>query len=225
MSSHGIPTASGIYKIICTANKKIYIGSSINLRDRRNAHFSELRRNKHGNRHLQNAWNKYGEQAFTFEVVEFVLPMSLTSREQHWLNLLSPFGKKGFNLAPEAGSSLGVKRLPCAPETIEKIRQGNLGKNVSPETREKLRGNTYALGHKRSLETREKMRQAKLGNKYSLGNKHNLGRKQTPKHIEHNRRANFGREFTTEHRAKLRQAAALRQERKRAQQDDRANER
>src|SRR5229473_6154293 len=63
-----IPTTSGIYKITCTANKRIYIGSAVNLRKRKNEHWNAFKRNQHHNRHLQRAWDKYGEQAFTFEV-------------------------------------------------------------------------------------------------------------------------------------------------------------
>src|SRR6266581_53602 len=158
-----IPPASGIYKITCTANNRIYIGSALNLRERRRAHFGALRRNEHINKHLQNAWNKYGEQAFIFEVLEYILPMSLTAREQYWFNKLKPFGRKGFNIAREAGSTLGYKD---SPERIEQKRQsmlGNthgLGKNL---------GNKNALGHshKQSLETREKIRQAKRGHNNS----------------------------------------------------------
>src|SRR5258707_13712753 len=66
---NAIPTASGIYKITCTANKRIYIGSAVNLRQRRSEHFSGLQHSTHHNPILQNAWNKYGPDAFTFEVL------------------------------------------------------------------------------------------------------------------------------------------------------------
>lgn len=122
--SNDIPPASGIYKITCTANGKIYIGSSADLHDRRRKHFNMLRQNKHHSPYLQRAWNKYGEQCFTFEVLELVLPMSLTAREQYWLNKLSPFGRKGFNTTREAGSTVGYK---YTPEQIEKTRRTKLG--------------------------------------------------------------------------------------------------
>lgn len=103
------PLASGIYKITCLANKKIYIGSATNLRKRRNSHLHALRQNKHENSILQRTWNKYGEQSFTFEVLELVLSVLLTAREQYWFNKAKPFDKKGFNLLREAGSPLGIK--------------------------------------------------------------------------------------------------------------------
>lgn len=195
MSSDSLPNASGVYKITCTTTGKIYIGSAIDLRDRRRCHFKELRQNNHHNRYLQNAWNKYGEQAFTFEVLEYVLPMSLTAREQYWFNRLKPFGRKGYNLAPIAGSPLGIKR---SPETIERMRQANLGKELSPEHREKIR--QAGIGRKQSLTAIEKMRQAKLGNKNSLGYKHE------PAAIEKIRQAHLGKPKSLQHREKLSQA-------------------
>ncbi len=122
--SNPIPASSGIYKITCIANRKIYIGSAVNLRKRKHHHWRELRYNKHHNPILQSAWNKYGEQAFTFEVVELVLPLSLTAREQYWFNKLKPFYPKGFNIAPEAGSQLGIK---FSPEAREKLSQSHIG--------------------------------------------------------------------------------------------------
>ena len=56
---------SGIYCIINIQNGKKYIGSSKNIRKR-----AELRHNNHDNQHLQNAWNKYGEEKFDFYVIE-----------------------------------------------------------------------------------------------------------------------------------------------------------
>jgi group I intron endonuclease len=147
-----IPTASGIYRITCTITKKIYIGSAINLRERWYQHSSRLRHNDHENPKLQHAWNKYGEQSFTFEVLELVLPMSLTAREQYWFNKLKPFDRtKGFNLSPTAGSCLGVKH--------------------SQVTRDKLRvralGNTHLLGHKHSEETLHRMSESHKGKKHT----------------------------------------------------------
>lgn len=138
-SSSDIPAVSGIYRIVCTITGKFYIGSTTNLQRRYREHFNELCRRVHCNRKLQNAWDKHGPEAFAFEIIEFVLPPFLLEREQYWIDKLKP----SFNLAPVAGSALGVKRTP---EHIEKIRQALLGR-VSPmrgiprlpETIEKVR--------------------------------------------------------------------------------------
>lgn len=59
----------GIYKIECIANNKVYIGQSINIKKRLYDHKTRLRKGTHKNKHLQNAWNKYGEDNFTFETL------------------------------------------------------------------------------------------------------------------------------------------------------------
>ena len=78
--------AQGIYKIINVVNNKFYVGSAVDFKRRKTRHFSELRTKKHNNSKLQNAWNKYGEQAFVFVIVED-LPegVDLLAAENVWL--------------------------------------------------------------------------------------------------------------------------------------------
>jgi group I intron endonuclease len=78
--------ARGIYKIINVVNNKFYVGSAVNLSRRRARHFSELRNGRHNNGRLQNAWNKYGEQAFVFVIVEELSEgADLLAAENVWL--------------------------------------------------------------------------------------------------------------------------------------------
>lgn len=234
-----IPDASGIYKITCKANKRIYIGSAVNLRRRKNGHWHTLRKNKHHSLHLQRAWNKYSEQAFTFEVLELVLPISLTAREQYWLNKLKPFGRKGFNGSREAGSPLGMKRSPEArekmrlvqlgkkmppmsPEAKAKISQANLGRKRTPEAKAKMR--QVHLGKilgKHTPEHCENIRQSKLGHEVSLETREKirqtlLGRKLSPEHIEKRRQAQLGSKRSPETRERMRQASLAARQRKRS---------
>lgn len=53
---------SGVYLIFNRANKKKYVGSSINVYRRFKEHKTGLSKNKHNNRFLQFAWNKYSEE-------------------------------------------------------------------------------------------------------------------------------------------------------------------
>jgi hypothetical protein len=96
--------ACGVYKIINTVNGKIYVGSSVDIRGRFNSHKSDLRQNKHGNSKLQNAWNKYGEECFVFEIAEECDPQSVRDIEQVYLNeIFSKADKQSFyNLYPNA---------------------------------------------------------------------------------------------------------------------------
>jgi len=78
---------SGIYQIKNLINGKIYIGSSNNMIKRFESHKYLLKNNKHFNQHLQNSWNKYGNNVFVFSVLEYVNNINkLIEREQYWIN-------------------------------------------------------------------------------------------------------------------------------------------
>lgn len=78
---------SGIYCIENVTNHKTYIGSSKNIYQRLLKHFALLRHNKHQNAHLQNAWNKYGENSFRWFILELCDSKELTEKEQYCIDL------------------------------------------------------------------------------------------------------------------------------------------
>ena len=85
----------GIYKILNTVNDHIYIGSTIQGFSKRWCdHRTLLYRNKHKNPYLQNAWNKYGKEAFVFIEQERLNDISdvnkIREREQYWIDNLKP---------------------------------------------------------------------------------------------------------------------------------------
>ena len=80
----------GIYMIVNQLNNHKYIGSSINIRTRLWKHRSLLRHQYHSNAHLQNAWNKYGEENFYFTVLEKCTEEERFSREQYYVDTLHP---------------------------------------------------------------------------------------------------------------------------------------
>lgn len=158
--SDSIPKTSGVYKIICHATEKFYVGSSNNLRDRWAFHRRSLRKDKHYSTYLQRSWNKYGESAFTFEVVELVMPWSIIDREQYWLDTLKPFGQRGFNTSHTA-TGMSIPGRKHSPETRAKISASLKGHEVSAETRKKLsESNT---GFNPTTETRAKIGAAQKG--------------------------------------------------------------
>jgi len=85
---------TGIYKIECIINHKVYIGQSKNIKDRWKGHIKELDLNKHINNHLQYAWNKYGKENFKFEILELCSQKDLNNKEIYWLNY---YGGKDSN--------------------------------------------------------------------------------------------------------------------------------
>jgi len=76
----------GIYTIT-TPNGSVYVGSSRNIKSRWSGHRSALRYKKHHSERLQAAWNKYGEQAFVFAVLEEIADdADLLAAENIWLH-------------------------------------------------------------------------------------------------------------------------------------------
>jgi hypothetical protein len=61
---------AAVYKIENTKTGQVYIGQSTAYNRRWNSHKSKLRRNKHGNPKLQEDCNKYGLDAFEFEIIK-----------------------------------------------------------------------------------------------------------------------------------------------------------
>lgn len=76
---------SGIYKITNTIDGKVYIGQTVCFIRRANIHKSQLQQNKHGNHKLQNAVNKYGIDAFLFEVITVCNIHDLDRQETEYL--------------------------------------------------------------------------------------------------------------------------------------------
>lgn len=176
---------SGIYQIRNTVNGNVYIGSAVNIGKRWSEHKKDLGNNIHHNRHLQSAWNKYGADCFEFTVIETCFVFALIFREQHYLDALKP----AYNIAPKAGSSLGVKHTAETRAKISAVRMGNknsLGYKHPPELVERFR--LSRIGIKRSPETVAKMSQNQKGRKLTQEHKDKLskakkGKKQSPQQI------------------------------------------
>ena len=88
----------GIYYIQNTKNGKLYIGQSKRLRERRNRHFYKLRHNKHENPYLQNSFNKYGEEHFSYGVIQYCNESDLDELEIAYMRLFN-VKKHGFNIS------------------------------------------------------------------------------------------------------------------------------
>lgn len=128
---------SGVYKITCTVNNKIYVGSAKNLYSRFSRHRSNLNTNKHHNVFLQRAVNKYGKDVFEIEILEFIEnPEYLLQREQYYIDTLKVYDHNiGFNIAIQAGSKLGI---PTSDETKSKISNSLKGRKHTEETKLKI---------------------------------------------------------------------------------------
>lgn len=142
--------ASGIYKIV--GPNGIYIGSAKDINRRYSVHLTQLRSNKHHSAYLQRAYNKYGEDSFRFEVVEYIDDAKyLLVREQYWLDWLFDNNPRTsiYNVLRYAGNSLGRK---ATEETKRKLSEKRKQRATKESTRAKMsdarKGNKHLLGYK-----------------------------------------------------------------------------
>jgi hypothetical protein len=215
---------SGIYRIRCLANGKVYIGSAVKIAKRWRDHIQVLVNNQHHSSHLQRAWNKYGPEAFAFEVIEWVEVARLIEREQAHIDAVQAARRShGFNSNPTAGSRLGAtlceesrrkigeasRGRTASAETRRKISEANLGRKMSEENKQKLIA--CRLGKPLSEETRRKLSNANLGKNHSDEVRRKLrefhrGRKPGEECMRKAWETNHGKTRTKEEKQRLREA-------------------
>ena len=213
-----------IYQIRNTINGKRYIGSAQDWETRKRKHKAALSRGGHHSAYLQNAWNKYGEHCFVFEILQQVEQRGhLLKEEQRWLDREKTYNREnGYNVCTKAGSGARAwteEQREKLSKSISGEKHHFYGKRLSEEHREKIsRSNKGKLawnkGKSPSPETIEKMRECR-------GEKHHFyGKRQaeeTKRKIseslkghtvsEQTRKklsaANLGKRLTEEHKQKL----------------------
>jgi group I intron endonuclease len=102
---------SGIYIIRNIVNNHIYIGSTKDFSKREYSHFNSLKNNKHHSKYLQNAFNKYGEDNFKFEVIHRTKKIGrLINIELKYIEIYKPeynfMDKKGYNLVGDYDNNI-----------------------------------------------------------------------------------------------------------------------
>lgn len=117
----------GIYLIQnIQVDSHFYVGStSASFSKRWYQHRRDFRKGTNSP-HLQRAWDKYGEAAFEFSILQEILPIQgesvqqrkarVLKAEQEWINILQPY----YNICPTAGSRLGSKQTEETKELIKK---------------------------------------------------------------------------------------------------------
>lgn len=151
----------GIYAIRNNRNGALYIGQTSDLVGRKYRHFFDLRNGNHENPRLQNSYNKYGSDVFSFEVILYCEPHELNYYEQKFLDKTPNL----YNIHRECTySSRGVKHSKETRKKISEKNKGNknhLGKRHAPESILKM--SLAKKGKKHSDETKKKIGEANKG--------------------------------------------------------------
>lgn len=190
--------AGVIYKIVNLVNDKFYVGSTTNKKVRFREHRKQLRGNRHHCKHLQAAWNKYGEEKFDFRVVEEVPDgADLAVAEDTWLQ--AHFGKDycynsgsaavapwrgvygpdhfNFGKAMASDQKQQISNALKAYYAEDYFNHPRVGKTHSDETKAKISAAKLAnpakpwRGKERSDETKAKISAAQAGKPKAPGRK------------------------------------------------------
>jgi group I intron endonuclease len=178
----------GIYAIRNTVNGKLYVGSAVSVARRWQVHRSNLKTGVHRCKPLQRAYDKYGADAFIYEVLEFVTELTaLVVREQHYLDTLDSHCERGgYNVCPVAESRLGMKM----PESAKRaIGLASRGRRITQEQKDAVslvhKGKTISEAHRAAVSAAHK------------------GRKHSPEHVAKIAAASRGRKLSEAQKARV----------------------
>lgn len=193
---------AGIYAILQKGTSRHYVGSSLDVSARWSAHRHMLRKGAHHSPHLQRAWDRYGQDAFEFVLLEKVDdPALLVERESWWIaekGAADP--KAGFNVGPVAGSRAGV---PHSEQSRAAISAAMRGRRLSAEHREKI--GAANLGKRRSEDERARI-SAMTASRHVAGQ----GPGAASRFFKGGPNPFAGRTMSEEQKAKLREKARVR---------------
>lgn len=149
-----------IYKIKNIVTGQSYIGSTVNLKQRKQVHLSMLRNNKHHCKNLQEDFNNYKEENYKFIKIEECDFNEALEKEVYYIEL---YKKLNMGYVQKTNRNKGKDSIITRKrKSIAMLGNKNgLGRVVSEEAKEVAR--QLNLGKKMSEASKEKMRKAKLG--------------------------------------------------------------
>lgn len=134
---------------------KSYVGSSVNIKKRFATHKQLLKSKEHWISYFQNSWNKYGESAFEFHVIEYCAKEKLIEREQFYLDVFQTV-KYGFNLNPLAASTMGYKQTKETCENNARAKKKQFGDPIFIEKyRRMMASDEWKRKHLQGISTPE----------------------------------------------------------------------
>ena len=129
----------GIYCFKNLINNKCYIGQAVNLRKRLRSHYTAFKVKTNLHLAFYKAVDKYGEDNFELEILEYVDPTLenlkevLDELEKKYIQEYNSFGPNGYNMT--LGGDAGVLGLKMTDEQKEKIRTAALKQSENTKVR------------------------------------------------------------------------------------------
>lgn len=169
----------GIYLIKNLITKKIYLGQSSNIKRRFQEHKYKLKNGSHRNIYLQNAWNKYGSDNFTFEIIEECPLEEINQKEIFYISKFKEISEM-YNFTEGGEGTIGYNHTEEAKQKISENARGrkawNKGIPRSDEVKQLIskqkKGKPSSFkGKKHSDEAKKKLSDAMKGHPPTLGNK------------------------------------------------------
>ena len=148
-----------VYRIMCLANGKNYIGITGDLAHRLVIHFND-KRNQKEQTLFARAIRKYGKDNFQVFVLEEVDTWKFAcQRERHYIQLYDTYKIRGYNMTLGGEGAFGLVHTEC---TREKMSASHIGKGCGPDN--PMYGKPgVMLGKKWSNESRTKLSESCKG--------------------------------------------------------------
>jgi group I intron endonuclease len=202
---------SGIIYVAISKDGKKYFGRTISSLEKRKSNHLKFALNQNKPGYFYNALRKYGPEFFQWKIIEVFnrdsqkeLNLVLNEREKFWISKeKSNLSENGYNMT-DGGE--GTSGFHLSGEAKKKLRDINLGREVSIETRNKISKNGVGMkGKSHTKEARKKMSKSKMGkDTWMKGKKHTEEAKQKMSESQSGEKNhNFGQAFSQEHRDKL----------------------
>lgn len=123
-----------IYKIINKVNGKFYLGSTVQFDRRRKMHIWKLIKGTHHSSYLQNAFNKYGIDAFEFHIL--YESKDIKKDEQKELDSLD--WSVSYNIARTSTGGDRNKHHPNRDAIYKKLSEARKNSTVKPNNRVRI---------------------------------------------------------------------------------------
>lgn len=85
-----LPKESGVYRITNVVTSEIYIGGSVNIRNRCSKHVGDLKRGVHHSKYLQRSFNIHGEDSFVIDCMVICEESEILKFEELYIQDLKP---------------------------------------------------------------------------------------------------------------------------------------